>query len=308
MRTPVRSFVTVLAAVLWAFTAAGVTLARQQAPLIYPPSDARADIAVALAAAKADGRHVLIDFGADWCPDCRVLARLFEDPSVAPFVAANFHVVHVDVGRRDRNADVVAEWRATSDDWIPAIVVVDPAGRTIARTDDGVRLTRRTTPAELVAHLRAWAPKTRRATLAGFVEHGVRVTVAIDADRSGGLWLAATYAPVTADTHLYATSLPDGGIDGLGRPTRLVLAGLHGLRAIGPVVADRPTMIDRVEALDVALPIYPAGPVTLRVPVVIDRSVSRPTADVSVSYMACSPRGCLRPVIDRRMNGVTITP
>ena len=42
----------------------------------------------ALTAAKADGKHVLLDFGADWCPDCRVLGKLFEDPAVAPFVAS----------------------------------------------------------------------------------------------------------------------------------------------------------------------------------------------------------------------------
>src|SRR6187397_1421987 len=71
--------------------------------LVYPPSDSAADIAAALRAAKQDGKHVLLDFGADWCPDCRVLGKLFEDPTVAPVAEASFHVVHIDVGRRDKN-------------------------------------------------------------------------------------------------------------------------------------------------------------------------------------------------------------
>src|SRR5687768_5944101 len=76
-----------------------------QAPPVYPLGDARADIAAATAAAKRDGKHVILDFGADWCPDCRVLDVVLKDPVVKPFVEANFHIVRIDVGRRDRNGD-----------------------------------------------------------------------------------------------------------------------------------------------------------------------------------------------------------
>ena len=121
--------------------------------LVYPPSDPAKDIAAALTAAKADGKHVLLDFGADWCPDCRVLGKLFEDPAVAPFVAANFHVVHIDVGRRDKNGDVVAQYGATSGAWIPAVVVLDHSGKSVGVTDETVRLTRRDTPQTLLPML-----------------------------------------------------------------------------------------------------------------------------------------------------------
>jgi hypothetical protein len=43
-------------------------------PLYNKTADAKADIDAALALAKADGKRVLLDFGADWCPDCHVLA------------------------------------------------------------------------------------------------------------------------------------------------------------------------------------------------------------------------------------------
>ena len=80
--------------------------AQSGATSFYPASDATHDIEAALAAAARDGKYVLLDFGADWCPDCRVLGGLFEDPIVAPFVRRSFHVVRVDVGRRDKNADL----------------------------------------------------------------------------------------------------------------------------------------------------------------------------------------------------------
>jgi thioredoxin 1 len=269
--------------------------------LLYPPSDPAKDIAAALQQARADQHAVFIDFGADWCPDCRLLGTLFEDPTVAPFLAANFHVVHVDVGRRDKNGDLVAKYRATSGDWIPAIVVLAPDGTVVARTTDEVRLTRRTTPAELLARLQEWAPKQRVLELASSTERGVQVSIALERDSAGLVWLAARFAPTLADTHLYASALPDNGIDGIGRPTRLAIVPSPGLTLLGEAIADRPVELDRIDALGAALPIYPAGPVTLRVPVSLPRGLPSVPALVDVSYMACSPKGCLPPVVHKRI-------
>ena len=156
------------------------TLMAQSAPaLVYPPSDPARDIAAALAAAAKDGKHVLLDFGADWCPDCRVLGAVFEDPAVAPFAAANFHIVHIDVGRRDKNGDVAVKYQATSEEWIPAVVVLDPGGKTVALTDGNVRLTRRTTPEQLLALLKEWAPKKLWVELSSFTERGVGVKLTL---------------------------------------------------------------------------------------------------------------------------------
>ena len=269
--------------------------------LLYPPSDPSKDIAAALERAHADQRYVLIDFGADWCPDCRVLGKLFEDAAVAPFLAANFHVVHVDVGRRDKNGDVVAKYGATSGDWIPAVVVLASDGAIVGRTNEEVRLTRRTSPAELLARLQQWAPKQRWLDLATSTERGVQVSIALERDSAGAIWLAARFAPTAPGTHLYASALPENGIDGIGRPTRLTIAASPGVKALGQSSADRPIEIDRLEALATALPVYPAGPVTLRVPVELARSAQGFQATVEVSYMACGPNGCLPPVTHKQI-------
>lgn len=264
---------------------------------LYPPDGAAAAIDRAIAAAKRDGKHVLLDFGADWCPDCRVLGKVFEEPAVAKVLDANFHVVRVDVGRRDKNGDLVVKYKATSGDWIPAVVVLAPDGATVAATDERVRLTRRTTAEELIARLNEWAPRRRERALAAFIENGVRVSLYLDRDWQSGLWLAGEFAPVSPDVHLYAAELPANGIQGLGRPTRLRV-GPGPIRVLGPAVASRAVIPDRFEELDVTLPIYPAGPVTLRLPVSLQGGPGT-TAQVYVSYMACGPGGCLRPVIDR---------
>jgi thiol-disulfide isomerase/thioredoxin len=276
-------------------------LSAAQAPLLYPVGDARVDIDAGVAAAKRDGKHVLLDFGADWCPDCRVLDVVMKDPIAKPFVDANFHIVRIDVGRRDRNGDLVEQYKATSGEWIPALVALDATGTIIGGTSTDVRFTRRTTPAELVELLQRWAPKRQVAELAAFSQHGVRVQVALERDSRGRAWIAASFRPVAPDVHLYGASLPTNGLDGLGRPTRLTLVPSNAWRVRGPAVSDRREEVLRFDVLDTALPVYPAGPVTLRVPVTLAASPASREAEIHVTYMACSDTGCLPPVVERRV-------
>jgi len=123
-------------------------------------ADARKDIAAALAKAKADRKHVLLDFGANWCPDCLVLAKLLEDKSVKPFLEANFHLVKVNIGSRDMNLDIAQEYGNPIEKGIPAVVVLEPQGRILTTTKGGELANARTaTPEEILAHLKQWAPR-----------------------------------------------------------------------------------------------------------------------------------------------------
>jgi hypothetical protein len=83
----------------------------------------------------------------------------------------------------------------------------------------------------------------------------------------------------------------------------LELVSSASIRPAGPLVADQPTVDLHVAALETTFPVYPAGAVTLRLPVTLTASNSA-TAELSVTYMACSDRTCLAPVIDRR---ITVT-
>ncbi|MEW6225463.1 MAG: thioredoxin family protein [Chloroflexota bacterium] len=104
---------------------------------IYDPTaDPAADIAAAMAAAAADGKPILLDFGADWCPDCIVLARMFEMPAFAEYLAG-VHVVRIDVGFWDHNLDVSAAYGDPISVGIPAVVLVSPAGEVLGSTADG---------------------------------------------------------------------------------------------------------------------------------------------------------------------------
>ena len=142
--------------------------------------------------------------------------------------------------------------------------------------------------------------QSERWPLTRFAEHDVSVEIALERSRSGTTWLVGTYTPSRATLHLYGKDLPKSGIHGVARPTLLELVSSASIRPAGPLVADQPTIDLHVAALGSTFPVYPEGAVTLRLPVTLTARDSA-TAELSVTYMACSDRTCLPPVIDRRI-------
>lgn len=90
-------------------------------------ADAKADVAATLARAKATGKHVLLDFGGNWCPDCRILAGVLELDEVKAAVNETFEVAMVDVGRFNQNLDIAAAYgvKITA---VPTVIILDPQG------------------------------------------------------------------------------------------------------------------------------------------------------------------------------------
>jgi thiol:disulfide interchange protein len=118
------------------------------------------DIDAALANAQKDGKLVLLDFGANWCPDCVVLSKLFEDPSVQPYLQDHFYVVRINVGQWDKNLDISQKYGKPIDNGIPAVVVLASNGDILATTKDGALANARTaTPQEILGYLKTWVAK-----------------------------------------------------------------------------------------------------------------------------------------------------
>src|SRR5262245_59082180 len=71
--------------------------------------DTRADgvkqVADALATAKRVNKHVLLQFGANWCGWCHKLHKLFEtDKDIAAYLGDNYVLVLMDVDKVDGKA------------------------------------------------------------------------------------------------------------------------------------------------------------------------------------------------------------
>lgn len=126
--------------------------------LYDPTANAQQQIDAALVQAKAENKLLLIDFGADWCPDCVVLSGLFESADVKPYLDAHYVVVRVDVGQWDNNLDVSEAYGNPIAKGIPAVVVVDGDNQIVATTKGGELANARTaTSGDILAALQAWA-------------------------------------------------------------------------------------------------------------------------------------------------------
>jgi thioredoxin 1 len=126
---PTRRSVLVSAALISLIVLAG-SPARSAQPDIYPaPEQASADIAAALKSAAASHKRVILDFGGNWCTDCHVLDLYFHDAANGPLLAANYVLVHVNIGSRDANLDIAARYQIPLDKGVPAIAVLSDRGK-----------------------------------------------------------------------------------------------------------------------------------------------------------------------------------
>jgi len=100
-------------------------------------ADARLEIRQALAQAKIAGVPVLVVFGANWCADCKVLDMAMKQGATASFVAREFKVVKVDVGRFDRNVGIAESYGVPLKNGIPAVVMLSPANKVLYVTRAG---------------------------------------------------------------------------------------------------------------------------------------------------------------------------
>jgi len=142
--------------------------ARLQQPLsvsnnIYSPgSDARAAIKQALAAASRQHKRVIVVFGANWCYDCHVLDTAFHRADLAAVLARAYEVVHVDVGRGDRNQDLMEQYQVPMKKGIPGLAVLDSNGKLLSSQKNGeFENARALGPEDLLAFLNKWKPPAR---------------------------------------------------------------------------------------------------------------------------------------------------
>jgi hypothetical protein len=131
--------------------------------------------------------------------------------------------------------------------------------------------------------------------LATSAENKVEVTIALTRDESGQFILSATFTPQLLGLHLYSKEIPRNGVEGLGRPTLLELAEGSALKANGEIVES--VASSQSSSFDPeGLILYPAGPITLSLPVLLPEGNEWINDEVLVTYMACDAQGCRAPV------------
>ena len=91
-------------------------------------ANAEIELANAITEANKVNKHVLIEMGANWCPDCRALGRYFQREDIKAWLDERFVVVAVDVGEWDKNLEIAERYGNPISEGIPSLVVLDSKG------------------------------------------------------------------------------------------------------------------------------------------------------------------------------------
>jgi len=99
--------------------------------------DAASVVAEARARAAAEGKFLMVTFGANWCLDCRTLHRRLQSEDVVEYTLDLFRFVNVDVGKFNQNRDVAEALGVDLRRGIPVAIFYDPQGQVIGTTNEG---------------------------------------------------------------------------------------------------------------------------------------------------------------------------
>lgn len=144
----------------------GMLLQTASANIYSDTADAKEDIRQAVLKAAAEHKHVLLDFGGNWCPDCHLLNIYFHDPGNASLLGANYVLVDVNVGRYDKNLDIARKYGIPLNRGVPALAVLDGTGHVVyAQRNGEFESMRKLDSSVVTTFLQKWKPRAHTASI-----------------------------------------------------------------------------------------------------------------------------------------------
>jgi thioredoxin 1 len=129
---------------------------------IYPaPEQAQVDLTAALHAAALHHKHVILDFGGNWCGDCKVLDIYLHDPVNVGLIDTNYIIVHINIGSSsmDQNQKIAERYQIPLAKGVPALAVLDEHGKLLYSQRGGeFEAMRRMDPSSVTSFLLQWKP------------------------------------------------------------------------------------------------------------------------------------------------------
>jgi len=131
MKKSLFTFLLMLVAVL--------VFAQEKAAVYNPTADAKADLKIAIAKAKAENKHVLIQVGGNWCPWCIKFHKLATtDAKIDSIIKADYVYMLLNYSKENKNLDVLKTLQNPQRFGYPVFVILDGAGNLLHTQDSGL--------------------------------------------------------------------------------------------------------------------------------------------------------------------------
>jgi hypothetical protein len=95
-------------------------------------------------------KQPIVIFGANWCPDARLLEAVLQLPSVQNFLNPKCNILNVDVGDYEINTELFKYFDPEIETGIPRVFILDINGKTLnIDSNDKMRTARQQSPQEI---------------------------------------------------------------------------------------------------------------------------------------------------------------
>lgn len=134
--------------------------------LYHPKADAKKDIALAVAKALAQNKHVLIQAGGNWCSWCIEFNRFVTtDTSLNAILQNNYVVYHLNYSQENKNAAIFKEFGFPNRFGFPVFIIVNGDGKLIhTQNSSYLELGKSYDVAKVKEFFLSWTPKALEAS------------------------------------------------------------------------------------------------------------------------------------------------
>ena len=157
-----KKLVQIMLAITLFFSNLTIISAQSKATKIYnPDANASEQIKEAIKKAKAEGKHVFIQLGGNWCSWCILLHKFYNaDNQIDSALNANYVVSLVNYSKENKNLDILKQFEYPQRFGFPVIVILDADGRRL-HTQNSVHLEqgRGYSKKKFLEFLNNWSPK-----------------------------------------------------------------------------------------------------------------------------------------------------
>ena len=99
-------------------------------------------------------KQPIVIFGANWCPDARLLEGVIKLPAVKNFLEKNVNVLNIDVGNYEMNTELFSFFDKNIEEGIPRVFIMDRKGKTLnLHVNDTMRKARDLTTQDIFNYL-----------------------------------------------------------------------------------------------------------------------------------------------------------